>query len=225
MAKPDALAYEPGKRVMFKIKHARTADCVVAGFRLHKNGPDSMVGSLSARPVRRAGRAAARGRDLGLQRANGARSSLTELAPLRENALEGHPWAAWAGFGDGDTRMPGGHSRWSAGKDLCVGAAAARAVCEVKYDHLQGNRFRHAAIFQRFRPDKPPSECRYDQLEVTTPYELERVFAARGRSCQSSSLRGRAWRPSQAGRGGRGCLAGFGWRAPSLRRKRALGSA
>jgi ATP-dependent DNA ligase len=113
------------------------------------------------------------------------KSLLQELAPLRENALEGHPWGEWASLGDGETRegetrMPGGHSRWSAGKDLSWEPLRPELVCEVKYDHLQGNRFRHAAIFLRFRPDKPAHECRYDQLEVTKPYELDRVFAARG---------------------------------------------
>jgi ATP-dependent DNA ligase len=179
MAKPDAVRYEPGKRVMFKIKHARTADCVVAGFRFHKNGPDSLVGSLLL------GLYDAQGtlQHVGVTSAFSAarrKSLLQELAPLRENALAGHPWREWASLGEGETRMPGGHSRWSAGKDLSWEPLLPELVCEVKYDHLQGNRFRHAAIFLRFRPDKPAHECRYDQLEVTKPYELDRVFAARG---------------------------------------------
>ena len=104
-----------------------------------------------------------------------------ELAPLRENALEGHPWRAWAtAEAEGMTRMPGGQSRWSAGKDLSWEPLRIERVCEVKYDHLQGDRFRHATTFQRWRPDRSPAECRYDQLEVTTPFELERVFGARG---------------------------------------------
>ena len=74
--------------------------------------------------------------------------------------------------------MPGGQSRWSAGKDLSWEPLRVERVCEVKYDHMQGDRFRHAAVFLRWRPDKPPAECRYDQLEVTTPYELAKVFGA-----------------------------------------------
>ena len=177
MAKPIASTYQPGKRAMFKIKHSRTADCVVAGFRWHKNGWTTLVGSLL----------------LGLYDADdrlhhvGVTSSFTtatrkalaeELAPLREGALDGHPWREWAkATGDG-TRMPGGQSRWSTGKDLSWEPVRIERVCEVKYDHMQGPRFRHAAIFTRWRADKCPGDCRYDQLEVTTPYELEKVFGA-----------------------------------------------
>jgi ATP-dependent DNA ligase len=100
-----------------------------------------------------------------------------ELRPLREGALKEHPWREWAASGSTEAaRMPGGQSRWSAGKDLSWEPLRIERVCEVKYDHMQGPRFRHAAVFQRWRPDKRPSDCRYDQLEVTTPYELERVF-------------------------------------------------
>jgi ATP-dependent DNA ligase len=103
-----------------------------------------------------------------------------ELAPLRDHALDGHPWREWAAAPDGSemTRMPGGQSRWSAGKDLSWEPLRIERVCEVKYDHMQGQRFRHAATFLRWRPDKKPGDCRYDQLEVTTPYELEKVFGA-----------------------------------------------
>jgi ATP-dependent DNA ligase len=181
MVKPETALYEPGKRTMFKVKHARTADCVVAGFRWHKAGKGQLVGSLL----------------LGLfddqQRLHhvGVTSSFTmarrkelaaELEPLRTHALKDHPWREWAGDGaNGTTRMPGGQSRWSAGKDLSWEPVRVERVCEVKYDHMQGDRFRHAAIFQRWRPDKPPSDCRYDQLEVTPPYELAKVFGAAGR--------------------------------------------
>jgi ATP-dependent DNA ligase len=102
-----------------------------------------------------------------------------ELAPLREGAVRGHPWREWAGAGGGSGevgRMPGAQSRWSAGKDLSWEPLRIERVCEVKYDHLQGDRFRHATTFLRWRPDKRPQDCRYDQLEVTTPYELEKVF-------------------------------------------------
>ena len=106
-----------------------------------------------------------------------------ELAPSwrrsASDAFDGHPWREWAEAGAGETtRMPGGQSRWSAGKDLSWEPLRIERVCEVKYDHMQGDRFRHAATFQRWRPDKPPADCRYDQLEVTTPYELEKVFGA-----------------------------------------------
>jgi ATP-dependent DNA ligase len=110
------------------------------------------------------------------------RQLATELAPLRENALEHHPWREWAEVEAHEmTRMPGGQSRWSAGKDLSWEPLRIERVCEVKYDHMQGRRFRHAAVFQRWRPDKQPRDCRFDQLEVTTPYELQNVFGATGR--------------------------------------------
>lgn len=181
MAKPVDAEYQPGKRAMIKVKHVRTADCVVAGFRWHKAGKNTLVGSLL----------------LGLyddvQRLQhvGVTSSFTiarraelaqELAPLRERALEGHPWREWADVEAIQTgRMPGGQSRWSAGKDLSWEPLRVERVCEVKYDHMQGNRFRHAAVFQRWRPDKRPGDCTYEQLEVTTPYELSKVFGAAGR--------------------------------------------
>jgi len=174
IAKPSAARYEPGKRAMFKIKHVRTADCVVAGFRWHKSGKDA-VGSLLL------GLYDARGR---LQHV-GVTSAFTmqtrkalvhELAPLRKNALDDHPWREWATVDGEISRMPGGQSRWSAGKDLSWEPVRLDRVCEVKYDHLQGDRFRHATIFQRWRPDKRPKDCTYAQLEVTTPYELKRVF-------------------------------------------------
>jgi ATP-dependent DNA ligase len=107
------------------------------------------------------------------------RALAKELEPLRQNALDNHPWREWAAESAEMTRMPGGQSRWSAGKDLSWEPLRAERVCEVKYDHMQGDRFRHAAVFQRWRPDKPPKDCGYDQLEVTTPYELARVFGSR----------------------------------------------
>jgi ATP-dependent DNA ligase len=175
VAKHETTTYQPGKRAMVKVKHERTADCVVAGFRWHKHGPGQLVGSLL----------------LGLYDAKGAlhhvgvTSSFTmarrrelaqELAPLRERALESHPWREWARAMEGGTRMPGGQSRWSQGKDLSWEPLRLERVCEVKYDHLQGDRFRHAAVFARWRPDKRPADCRYDQLEVTPPAELADLF-------------------------------------------------
>ena len=177
IAKPEHGMYAPGKRAMIKVKHARTADCVVAGFRWHKAGRDELVGSLL----------------LGLYDDRGAlhhvgvtsafttamrRQLVGELAPLREHALDEHPWRAWAADGRAAARMPGGQSRWSAGKDLSWEPLGIERVCEVKYDHMQGPRFRHAAVFLRWRPDKQPRDCRYDQLDVSTPFELENVFGA-----------------------------------------------
>jgi len=182
IVKPELGIYEPGKRAMIKVKHARTADCVVAGFRWHKNGKNTLIGSLL----------------LGLYDEHGSlhhvgvtssftmamrRQLASELEPLRRNAIENHPWREWAeADAHGMTRMPGGQSRWSAGKDLSWEPLRIERVCEVKYDHMQGSRFRHAAVFLRWRADKRPADCRYDQLEVTTPFELEKVFGATQRS-------------------------------------------
>jgi ATP-dependent DNA ligase len=180
IAKPADGIYQPGKRAMFKIKHARTADCVVAGFRWHKSGNDR-IGSLLLGLYDAAGRLHHVGVTSSFTMA--ARKDLAlELEPLRQDALKEHPWRDWAEAGGGEmTRMPGGQSRWSAGKDLSWEPLRVERVCEVKYDHLQGSRFRHAAVFQRWRPDKKPGDCRYDQLEVTPAYELEKVFGAANR--------------------------------------------
>ena len=178
VAKPEQGTYQPGKRAMIKIKHARTADCVVAGFRWHKNGKGELVGSLLLGLYDRKGSLHHVGVTSSFTMAT-RRQLASELAPLRDRALEGHPWREWAEFNSAEmTRMPGGQSRWSAGKDLSWEPLRIERVCEVKYDHMQGDRFRHAAVFLRWRPDKQPADCRYDQLEVTTPYELARVFGA-----------------------------------------------
>jgi ATP-dependent DNA ligase len=179
IAKPAAGTYQPGKRAMFKVKHVRTADCVVAGFRWHKSGGDR-IGSLLLGLYDDTGRLQHVGVTSAFSMAM-RKQLAVELAPLRTNALENHPWREWAGAAAMDSRMPGGQSRWSAGKDLSWEPLRIERVCEVKYDHLQGDRFRHATIFLRWRPDKRPADCRYDQLEVTTPYELEKVFGATGR--------------------------------------------
>src|SRR5262249_3335893 len=163
----------PGKRAMFKIKHSRTAECVVAGFRWHKSGPDA-IGSLLLGLYDGRGRLHHVGVTSSFTMAT-RKALVHELEPLRQNALAEHPWrewAEWAVAGGAGQRMPGGHSRWSAGKDLSWEPLRIERVCEVKYDHLQGERFRHAAAFLRWRPDKPPSDCTYDQLEVTPPFEL-----------------------------------------------------
>jgi ATP-dependent DNA ligase len=176
IAKPADAAYQSGKRAMIKVKHVRTADCVVAGFRWHKSGKDA-VGSLLLGLYD----------DAGVLQHVGVASSFTtavrkqlvkELAPLRKNAMDEHPWREWAGAAAESSRMPGAQSRWSAGKDLSWEPLRIERVCEVKYDHMQGDRFRHAAFFLRWRPDKPPQDCRYDQLEVTKPYELEKIFSS-----------------------------------------------
>ena len=176
VAKLASGTYLPGKRAMIKVKHARTADCVVAGFRWHKSGKDS-IGSLL----------------LGLYDVQGVlqhvgvtsafttamrRQLVKELAPLRRDAMRDHPWREWAGAGAESSRMPGAQSRWSAGKNLAWEPLRIERVCEVKYDHMQGDRFRHAVFFLRWRPDKRPQDCRYDQLEVTKPYELENIFSS-----------------------------------------------
>ena len=177
IAKPEALGYTPGKRVMAKIKHQRTADCVVAGFRWYKGGRDKLVGSML----------------LGLYDADGVlhhvgitsafkqtvRAELVDkLGPLRERALDNHPWKDWADWQDIDSerRLPGATSRWNRGKDLSWEPLRLALVCEVSYDHLQGTRFRHATHFKRWRPDKPVADCRYDQLDVTPPFELREIF-------------------------------------------------
>jgi ATP-dependent DNA ligase len=174
IAKSATLTYQPGKRAMIKVKHARTADCVVAGFRWYKTGQDA-VGSLLLGLYD----------DAGVLQHVGVTSSFSmavrkalvkELAPLRKDAIEDHPWREWATAEA--SRMPGMQSRWSAGKDMSWEPLRIERVCEVKYDHLQGDRFRHAAIFLRWRPDKPPADCRYGQLEVTQPYELAKVFSS-----------------------------------------------
>ena len=177
IAKPEEGLYQPGKRAMIKVKHARTADCVVAGFRWHKNGKDRLVGSLLLGLYDSKGRL----QHVGVTSAFSmeTREALArELTPLRKRAMENHPWKEWAQASGEMTRMPGGQSRWSAGKDLSWEPLRVERVCEVKYDHMQGDRFRHAAIFLRWRPDKPPADCTYDQLDVTTPYELKKVFGA-----------------------------------------------
>ncbi len=176
IAKPESQTYQPGKRAMIKVKHTRTAECVVAGFRWYKGGKDA-VGSLLLGLYD----------DSGVLQHVGVASSFTtakrkqlvkELAPLRANAMKDHPWREWAGAAGESNRIPGAQSRWSAGKDLSWEPLRIERVCEVKYDHMQGDRFRHAAFFLRWRPDKQPRDCRYDQLEVTTPYELERIFSS-----------------------------------------------
>jgi len=201
MAKRLDEPYRPGERTMIKIKHKRTADCVVAGFRWHKNGAGTRIGSLLLGLFDEKGTL----HHVGVTAAfsNVVRERLVkELAPLRERALEGHPWRDWAEAQSEASargqRLPGATSRWNRGKDLSWEPLRLERVCEVSYDHMQGSRFRHAAQFVRWRPDKSPPECRYDQLEVTPPYELERVFGGRDdRSAAPSRARGGGRKPRQ----------------------------
>jgi ATP-dependent DNA ligase len=182
IAKPPSGAYEPDKRVMFKVKHERDCDCVVAGFRWHKKGERTLIGSLLLGLFD----------DSGVLQHVGVCASFTLekrrelvefLAPYRKDALANHPWKGWAeheqATGDGgEHRMPGGQSRWSQGKDLSWEPLRPELVVEVAYEHMQGARFRHMSRFRRWRTDKKPSDCTYAQLEVIPPQELTAIFAS-----------------------------------------------
>jgi ATP-dependent DNA ligase len=171
--------YQPGKRAMLKIKHRRTADCVVAGFRWHKDGPGTLVGSLLLGLFDDAGKLNHVGITASFTMARRA-ELVAELAPLRTNALEGHPWAEWAEWAEAaraaGQRIPGVTSRWNRGRDLTWEPLRPERVVEVAFDHLQGTRFRHATTFVRWRPDRQPSDCRYDQIAETAAYELSAIF-------------------------------------------------
>jgi ATP-dependent DNA ligase len=179
IAKPTLGTYEPNKRVMLKVKHERDCDCVVAGFRWHKKGDRTLVGSLLLGLFDHAG---------ALQHVGVCASFSTEkrrelaefLNAYRKDALDAHPWKAWAdeegATDEGVKRMPGGQSRWSQGKDLSWEPLRPELVVEVAYDHMQGRRFRHTAQFRRWRTDKKPSDCTYFQLEVIPPQELAAIF-------------------------------------------------
>jgi ATP-dependent DNA ligase len=179
VAKPIEGTYEPDKRAMLKIKHERTADCVVAGFRWHKTStPEQpLLGSLL----------------LGLYNDEGAlqhvgvvasfpmarRAELVqELAPWRDNAVDGHPWQDWAeAQAQAEGRMPGAQSRWNAKKDLSWEPLRAERVVEVRYDHMEGTRFRHTTQFVRWRDDREPRSCTYEQLEVPVSYDLASLLS------------------------------------------------
>ncbi|HTS09551.1 MAG TPA: ATP-dependent DNA ligase [Candidatus Eisenbacteria bacterium] len=179
VAKNISGTYEPNKRAMLKIKHERECDCVVAGFRWHKKGDRTLLGSLLLGLFDDAGALQHVGVCASFSTAK--RKELVEfLTPYRKDALASHPWKAWAHHGgvDGDEpkRMPGGQSRWSQGKDLSWEPLRPELVVEVAYDHMQGDRFRHTAQFRRWRQDKNPADCTYAQLEVVAPQELAEIF-------------------------------------------------
>jgi ATP-dependent DNA ligase len=171
VAKPLDAPYTPGKRTMAKIKHERTADCVVGGYRWHKSGP--VVGSLLL----------GLWNEDGLQFAGAAasfpmeqRRTLVELLePYRMSDLTGHPWADWASPGEAG-RMPGAVNRWTGGRDLSWVPLRPELVCEVAYDHMEGLRFRHTVRFRRWRTDRTPESCGYGQLERPSGYDLDRIL-------------------------------------------------
>ncbi|MBI2681234.1 MAG: ATP-dependent DNA ligase [Candidatus Solibacter usitatus] len=176
MAKPVAGGYESDKRVMLKVKHERDCDCVVAGFRWHKKGERTLVGSLLLGLFDDAGALQHVGVCASFTEAK--RAELAEfLAPYRKDALANHPWKSWAESGEAGQRMPGGQSRWSQGKDLSWEPLRPELVVEVAYEHMQGTRFRHLAHFRRWRTDKKPADCTYAQLEVVPPQELMAIFS------------------------------------------------
>jgi ATP-dependent DNA ligase len=178
VAKPTMSTYEPNKRVMLKVKHERDCDCVVAGFRWHKRGERTAVGSLLLGLFDEAGELHHVG--VCASFTDKKRKELVDfLSTYRENALEKHPWKRWATQGlESDHRIPGAQSRWSHGKDLSWEPLRPELVVEVAYDHMQGSRFRHTAQFRRWRTDKKPSDCTFAQLEVIAPQELEEIFGS-----------------------------------------------
>ncbi|MGI5429927.1 ATP-dependent DNA ligase [Streptomyces sp. CA-179760] len=177
IAKPPTVRYRPDQRAMFKIKHERTADVVVAGYRLHKSGP--VVGSLllglydDGGTLQHVGVSAA----FPMKR----RAELVEeLEPLRLDDAQGHPWAAWSDEAAHEkARLPGAPSRWSGRKDLSWVPLRPERVAEVAYDHMEnGQRFRHTARFRRWRPDRTPESCTYAQLQEPVRYDLAEIFGA-----------------------------------------------
>jgi ATP-dependent DNA ligase len=175
IAKPLDGLYEPDKRSMFKVKHERTADCVVAGYRLHKSGPDR-IGSLLLGLYNDDGTLASVG-VIGAFSMERRRKLFEDLQPL-VTTFDGHPWA-WAKQGEG-TRTPRNAegSRWAAGKDLTFTPLRPERVVEVRYDHMEGIRFRQTAQFVRWRPDRDPKSCTYEQLEVPIKFDLADVLGA-----------------------------------------------
>jgi len=175
IAKPLDGTYQPDKRVMFKVKHERTADCVVAGYRLHKSGPDA-IGSLLLGLYTAEGRLASVG-VVGAFPMAQRKELFTELQPL-VTTFEGHPWN-WAAAAQAAVRNPRSaeHSRWNANKDLSFVPLRPERVLEVRYDHMEGTRFRHTTQFVRWRPDREPASCSYAQLEEPVNFNLAEILA------------------------------------------------
>src|SRR6266542_3596634 len=181
IAKPISGSYEPNKRVMLKVKHERDCDCVVAGFRWHKKGEHTAVGSLllglfdNSHHLQHVGVCAS-------FTDKGRRELLAYLAPFRQDALVAHPWKHWAEHeatkNEAEHRRPGAQSRWSHGKDLSWEPLRPELVVEVAYDHMQGSSVRHTAQLSRWRTDKEPSDCTYAQLEVVPAQELAEIFVS-----------------------------------------------
>ena len=172
---------------MIKVKHQRTADCAVAGFRWHKNGPGTHIGSLLLGLFDDAGTLHSVGVDVVVHVGQASRARRGARAAPRERRSTDHPWARVGGVGGrraeaSGQRLPGATSRWNRGKDLSWEPLRLERVAEVAYDHLQGDRFRHGTTFLRWRPDKRPEDCRYDQLEETAAFELQRIFGGGGSS-------------------------------------------
>ena len=177
VAKPLDAPYQPDKRTMFKIKHERTADCVVAGFRWHKSG--DVVGSLLLGLYNEQGSLQHVGVVASFPMARRA-SLVAELEPLLAQSLAEHPWGAWADeSAQANSRMPGAVSRWNAGKNLSFVPLRPELVVEVAYDHMEGNRFRHTTQFRRWRPDRDPETCTYAQLEEPVNFDLSEILATR----------------------------------------------
>jgi ATP-dependent DNA ligase len=181
VAKAESGTYQPNKRVMLKVKHERDRDCVVAGFRWHKNSDQTAVGSLLLGLYDDSGNLEHVGVCASFTMAK-RKELVTLLAPYREDAVASHPWKAWAEWQtperEGPHRKPGAVSRWSAGKDLAWEPLRPELVVEVAYDHMQSGRFRHTAQFRRWRTDKRPRDCTFAQLEVVPPQELLEIFNA-----------------------------------------------
>ena len=173
IAKPLTITYQPDKRVMFKVKHQRTADCVVAGYRVHKSGEDA-IGSLLLGLYKDDGMLASVG-VIGAFPMAERRRLFTELQPL-VTEFEGHPWN-WAAHEAGErTPQKNAGSRWNAGKDLSFVPLRPERVVEVRYDHMEGERFRHTAQFNRWRLDRDPRSCTYEQLERPLTFSLGEII-------------------------------------------------
>lgn len=174
VAKPLDGTYQPDKRTMFKIKHERTADCVVAGFRWHKTG--DVVGSLLLGIWADDGHLQHVGVAASFPMAR-RKSLLDELAPYRDVDMGDHPWGEWADqAAHAESRMPGAVSRWNAKKDLSFVPLRPELVVEVAYDHMEGNRFRHTAQFRRWRTDRDPRSCTYEQLDEPVKFDLAEIL-------------------------------------------------